>query len=348
MLFILRQIDHHIDSFKPESSLHDWIGRKNAILKPLGKISSMLKGMEGFSILGAGLNFKPAASDSFEPLTRHEEAQLCDLLQKFGGMGHRLRIVVDDPDRLFTRGATFDPQLLAGYILGANWIANQVKFVQFIHVLKSSVYDALRSVEEMANLPHDYFRYLGWNSGELRQLIEARLRFSGVDPGVIFDDVETYSVPLMSEKIRNGPRDLLRYMEIILKSSGQAKISAESIVEHEAAFKVEARRQMESVYSNLYFGIDPFIDSIFPGTIPISVDQYNDRFHKLRLESRPAGVDYSQQWLSSADRSLRVLIDAGLIEFCPGGQWVRPYDVGYSRFNPRLPGTVFRRSPIFA
>src|SRR5258707_418347 len=103
------------------SSLDSWIERKNRLLNPAGKIASLLKRFQGFSIMGVGLTLKPGERvESFKPLPSRDHSALIRLLKEFGDAGNRIRIVIDDPDRLFTRGSTFDPQLLAGYILGTS------------------------------------------------------------------------------------------------------------------------------------------------------------------------------------------------------------------------------------
>lgn len=348
MLFILRALDEHKDGFGEDPKFSLWLRRKEKLLDASGKVARLLKRFQGLSLMGVGLNFKAGeAPQRFSPLTKPETDELESILDDFGQNGPGIHIIIDDPDRLFTKGTSFDPHLLAGYILGTNFIASRFSFVRFTHVVKSSVFDNLQDVEEMANLPYDYFNYVSWSRSELIDLIRARISYCGADAADLFEDPVNFAVDIFLTKIRNGPRDILRYIEIILKSAPDAKVSEQTIVEHAAAFKQEARRQMSSVYGTLYEGIESFSEYIFADAATITVESFYGLFQRARLESKPSGVSYGQPWLKSAERALRALVDAGLVDVRTGTDWVRPFEETYFRFDTRSMSALIRPNAVF-
>jgi hypothetical protein len=346
--FLLKLVDKHIVADSSWSGIPAWIDRKNKLFAPGSRALEILKRFQGLSIMGVGLTLRaPDNNSAFEPVTSDEADEVLDLLKSFNGGDRRLRVVIDDPDRLFTKGTTFDPHLLAGYILGTNALARELDYVNFVHVIKSNVYDSLSDVEEISNLPYDYFRYIGWTKKELSNLLSERIRYSDVSPDDLFEDPEGYGLDLFLDRIRNGPRDLLRYIEIILKSSPTAKIGRDTIVANEERFRHEARRQMESVYSIHYTGIESFLTHMFASGSTLPVSSFIERFEVARMESRPHAVDYKQGWLRTGERSLRALLDAGVVDAFMQGRWVRPYEQDYFRFNARAPDALIRRNSVF-
>ncbi|RYG58095.1 MAG: hypothetical protein EON56_00720 [Alphaproteobacteria bacterium] len=348
MLFVLRALDEHKRGFDKDPSLSLWLKRKEKLLDASGKVHALFKRFQGLSLMGVGLNFKAGETpQKFSPLTKPELDELESILDEFGQNGPKIHIIIDDPDRLFTKGTSFDPHLLAGYILGTNYISARFPFVRFTHVVKSSVFDTLQDVEEMANLPYDYFNYVSWSKAELIDLMRSRIAYSGADPEDLFEDPMGFSVEVFQTKIRNGPRDILRYIEIILKSGPDAKVSEQTIANHSAAFKQEARRQMSSVYGSLYEGIESFSEYIFSDAATITVESFYGLFQRARLESKPSGVNYGQPWLKSAERALRALVDAGLIDVRAGTEWVRPFEETYFRFDARAMSALIRPNAVF-
>jgi hypothetical protein len=348
LLFLLRLVDDRIDEFGGMGSPADWAERKRALLNPRRRIARLLERFQGFSIMGAGLTLRPGERvQTFQPLPRQDVQDILELLRSILTSDRYLRVVIDDPDRLFTKGTTFDPHLLAGYILGTNYISEMIENVQFVHVLKSSVYDQLREVEEMANLPFDYFRYVSWTSSELSEIVRARLEFSRTQPDEIFSDPIEITLPAAINEIRNGPRDLLRFLEVTLKAKSDAMISIDSLRASRGAFREEARRQMESAYTHVYSGIEAFAEAILHEGVEIGVSEFLQKFHELRLSSQPTSVDYGEHWLQRGDRALRALIDAGVVDIRVRGDWVRPYEESYFRFNRKDSTTRLRLNSVF-
>ena len=202
-----------------------------AILKPQSHTAEFLGRFRGLSALGFGLSIGEASAPSraaeFEPLSEAEDDQVWDLLKEFEKTGLRLRIVVDDPDRFFSNGPNADPHLLAGYILGTNSIAERLNYVQFVHILKNNVFESLSGIEEISNLPHDYFSYISWSEEELMEVVDERMKYAKVSDKEVFSDDRAAVLETMIDQLRNGPRDLLRYAEIVMKKGNTSRLSLE-------------------------------------------------------------------------------------------------------------------------
>ncbi|WP_454761723.1 P-loop ATPase, Sll1717 family [Caulobacter segnis] len=332
-------IDKNIELLPPQarSSLAPWTERKTAIFNPGSMTVDLLKRFRGLQILGCGFEIGDPVDRSNDLKIRHipevENSSVWSLLEDFKNYNIQIRIVIDDPDRLFTFNGKGDSDLLAGYILGTNEISKSLRYVQFVHIIKSNVYQELSTVEEIANLPHDYFDYISWNQEELEKLVESRMSYAEIDQNEVFADPMAESMGILAEQIRNGPRDTLRYLEIILKSSLDAKVSLETISGTNGKFKRAARQQMETVYSSLYEGIEPFLGAVFGSKSELRYSEFRDSFLSLRMSSQPAGVDYGNDWLKSADRAFRALIEAGTVDVKTEEGWKRPYEAGYFLFD---------------
>ena len=198
----------------------------------------------------------------------------------------------------------------------------------------------------MANLPSDYFDYISWDSAELIRLIEARLAYAALRTEDVFEAPLTDIVDLLAMEIRNGPREILRYIEIILKSGDGAKVSLAAMRASRSKFKRAARQQMEAVYGSIYEGIEPLLTSIFEGSADLTYDEFRTRFMALRMSSQPASVNYADPWLKGADRAFRALIEAGAVDVHTEEGWKRPYEAGYFLFDV-APGAKVRRAAIF-
>lgn len=352
-ILLAELIDKKIELLPPQdrSNLAPWAERKAAIFKPGTVAVDLLKRFRGLQILGCGFEIGDSAdrdhSLKIRQIPKADNSAIWSLLEDFQKYNIQIRIVVDDPDRLFTFNGKGDPDLLAGYILGTNEISKLLRYVQFVHIIKSNVFQELISVEEIANLPDDYFDYISWSEDELSKLVKSRMDYAQISPDEIFSDPMKDSINIIAEQIRNGPRDTLRYLEIILKSNNNAKVSIDTITATSGRFKRAARRQMETVYSSLYDGIEPFLGAIFSKARELSYAEFRETFLSLRMASQPAGVDYGSDWLKSSDRAFRALIEAGTVDVQTEDGWKRPYEKGYFSFDFGENATV-RLNSIFA
>lgn len=351
-LFLLKLIDDNIKHLKAiDSKRADrWVARKAQVLKVGTKLADAVSRFRGVSAFGFGISIGEARKkehDDFGLISEEENDALWNLIEDFGAAGLRLRVVIDDADRLFSRGTEFNPHLLAGYMLGANAVAARFPFVQFIHIIKNNVFGELRAVEEMANLPHDYFSYISWTPAELMELIEARMQFAGVSADDVFEGEQSQVLSTMIDQLRNGPRDLLRYAEIVLKSDHAAKLSLETLSACEAEYKSAARQQMRAIFGLVYDGIENLLVAAFGRRPELSITEFEREFLSLRLGSTPPGVDYSQRWLRSAQSCLQAIFETGTVDVQVAGQWAQPFAARYLDFDIAQRDARIRLNAVF-
>lgn len=353
MLILLPQLIHEQIKTLPnavQATLAEWIERKDQLFSPGTDAFGVLEKHRGLSILGCGLELGQAATREralrIRSLPEAESEAILSLLQSFSEFGLKIRIVIDDPDRLFDHGGKPDRELLAGYILGTNSVARRYRYIQFVHILKGNVFRELNEMEEIANLPSDYFDYISWTRPELKRMIEARIQYANVDPNEIFQGPLEANIDLLADRVRNGPRDLLRFLELILKSSEHEKVSFSSIEANSARFKRLARQQVETVYAGVYEGLESFLAAVFENAEHLSYSTFKAKFMALRLAGQPAGVDYRDDWLVSADRAFRALIETGTVDLKTAEGWMKPYEAGYFSFDFAEEAQV-RRTAVF-
>lgn len=326
----------------------DWIRKRSALLNPSEKVGDVLRRFTGLSILGCGIewNGEKGRAGNFQ-LTPQEDTKVLDLLKEAGATGIKVRVVLDDPDRLFTRAGQLDANLMAGYILGTRALEQSLNYVSFVNIMKGQAYEAVRDIEEIANLPHDYFAHISWTQNELNALVDSRMKFANVSDADVFAEPKEEKIAEMSLAIRNGPRDLLRFMEIILKNGGLSQISSASIEDCRAEFKAAARMQMRTVYSQFYEGIEAFAAHILGSPAGLDVAAFRVRFAEARMATEPPGVDYKAPWLKSAAVALRALVEAGVVDVLIRGAWARPFEADYFRFDQDEPGAKVRLNAVF-
>ncbi|MDP3379119.1 MAG: hypothetical protein Q8S53_12215 [Brevundimonas sp.] len=324
----------------------EWLKRRAALLSETGAVGKVLRRFKGFSVLGCGMQWNAEASDEADfSLSPQDDNRVLEHLRAATSAGINIRVVLDDADRLFTRQTKLDVELMSGYVLGTHSLSAKIPGLVFVNILKSHVYEAMKSIEEIANLPIDYFSHILWTRDELVEVLDSRMSYAGVGVSDIFEDDKAVCVDLMIESIRNGPRDLLRYIEIILKASASAKISKLSIETHRHEFKRKAREQMKTVYNGIYDGIDALATTAIGPKL--TVGEFHTRFDEARMASEPASVDYKAPWLSSGASALRAMLEAGVLDVQVDGRWLRPFDQGYFTFDPDEPTGAIRVNAVF-
>lgn len=326
---------------------NNWWIQRSAILDPKSRIGSALRRFKGFSILGCGIQWNGERSGEVDfALTAQDDSNVLNLLRTATARGLRVRVVLDDPDRLFTRQGSLDSNLMAGYILGTQALANEVPGLIFINIIKGHVYEAIRDVEEVASLPYDYFSHISWELEELVEMLSNRIQYAGVAPDDVFDgDQEGLTDQLLGE-IRNGPRDLLRFIEIIMKSAPNAKVSFETISANRSAFRRAAREQMRTVYGDVYQNLEALAGHLV-GPQGVSVSDFHARFKEARMASEPAAVDFKASWIVSAGSALRAMIEAGVVDILQGNRWLRPFERDYFQFDPDDQTAQIRLNAVF-
>src|SRR5438874_887642 len=107
---------------------------------------------------------------------------------------------------------------------------------------------------------------LSWDTESLVSVVNSRLKWSGAKWGDVFSGGEEAGrllIKTMCQNIRNGPRDLLRWIDLSLQSAGGSKISKDAIDKTRTKSSRHSLGELESAHSDLYPGIGEVLKIVF-------------------------------------------------------------------------------------
>jgi hypothetical protein len=202
--------------------------------------------------------------------------------------------------------------------------------ITVVHILKSHVKELLDTIEEFTNRSTRLVTYISWDNGELLELISKRLKYSSLLWQDVFAISESDFTEIVAPRLRNGPRDLLRYIDIILqrKSLGQ-KISKTDFDDVADDYRQLAYQQMQVVYGDVFSNVGEFVRELFKDSESLDLNHGQTEYEKMRLESRPNASIYSQRSFSNFQRALVSITDSGCVDINDGNKWVQPYQKEY-------------------
>jgi hypothetical protein len=178
----------------------------------LGKLGANLQGLS-VSILGCGFTL-PLASQQPVAIglrTNKEIGSALDTLKDICSAGVRIRIVIDDPENVFSASNELDVPLVGGLCLAALELADLIPNLKVIVLLKTHVYYPVVSrVDDLRGYP-DHMGRLSWDVDTLTSVVNDRLRWTQTKWSDVFEPDEAAGRRLVRDmcgKVRNGPRDL--------------------------------------------------------------------------------------------------------------------------------------------
>jgi hypothetical protein len=282
----------------------------------------------GFSI-GAATK---AEKDQFKPIVLDAEAER--LLKGICDSGLKVRLVIDDPDRLFSAGAELDAQLIAGICMAAYELSKATPNLKVIVLLKSHAFGAIRKIDEMNNMPADVVTTLHWQRKELRDVIAERARFSNVSLDSVFGEKEfcpdNLDSPLYGLS-RNGARDCLRRIELCLKASPRKKVGSKEMEATLRSYATKCRDQMKGVYDGQYPGIFELVEALFsanPDKV-FSTKELQNLHQHLILNNEELTELFKERWARQWPTFKAALIESGSIAFMHEDDIILPYEEKY-------------------
>ena len=281
-----------------------------------------------------------------EPISKKDTEAAVELLKKFTSRGFKIEVTTDDADRVFG-GEEPDKHLLAGFILGSSDLKKQVEGLSVVHILKSHVKESLSSIEEFTNRPKRSIQYIAWSTDELLDLIVKRLRFSGLAWTDVFDFSETEYVKYFEFKLRNGPRDILRHLDVVLDNVNTIrKLQLSDFGASENDYKSFSFQQMQVVYGDVFKDIGDFVRELFKRRTELDFSKFSDEYEKMRLESRPTAETYKTKPFANHKEAFRSMTKSGCIDLFNGSTWIPPYRAEY--YNTLLSGAANKMRANFA
>ncbi|HZD70173.1 MAG TPA: hypothetical protein VFA45_15140 [Actinomycetes bacterium] len=301
----------------------------------------------GVSILGFGFTLNDPElpvligleGDTKLKQARDTLAQLCEA-------GVTVRIVVDDPEQVFSASKELDTNLVGGFCLAALRLSAQISNLKVVPLLTSHVYHPLvRRIDDLSKYP-DHTGRLSWRQEELVDLVDRRLKWAKLKWTDIFESSESQArkvVDAMLGEVRNGPRDLLRWLYHALEGGG--KISKHHIDRSRTKMAADARRELEASYLSEYEDVTILLRMVFGKNPRQSYTLAELRSHVANLQISDDGMQSLYKRLPWMQRETfrtlpRVFLRVGALVLESGGSLILPYEEGYDEERLETTETV--------
>jgi len=317
---ILDQAAKHVSTFK--KSLVKWAGR-----------------LGGISVLGCGFTVNAPPTETPALVGIEGDAKIVEprrTLEALCRAGIRIRLVVDDPEQVFSASQDLDAHLVGGFCLAALRLSSTIENLKIIVLLKSHVYYQLLGQIDDLGKHIDHAGRLSWTREELLEVIDHRLRWADVLWTNVFEASEADAHELiadMSSEVRNGPRDLLRWLYYALERAAGGRVSRQHVEETRSQMAIEALRELEVAFLNDYKGVTPVLRSIFGKDLSNSFTLDGLRAHiaDQLVTSREMRVLARLRWMQSQTSHTlpAVFLRVGALAFQSGDSLVLPYNAGY-------------------
>jgi hypothetical protein len=293
----------------------------------------------GISILGCGFTIsRGEAPTAIGLIPRQEVADALATLKAICQQGVKVRIVVDDPELVFSASQDLDMHLLGGFCLAALRLSVAIKGFKVVALLKTHVYHPVReSIEDLSKYP-DHTTRLAWTDDELLSLVERRLKATAVRWSDVFDGGEQEGralIQYMVGLLRNGPRDLLRWFDLALQQSAGRKLQRSHIVDTFDKLSRDSLKEMESAHFVRYEKLGSVVRAIFsskPGkdfTRQELLDHLQTVLVKDRRIKSLSGLDWMQR--ESSDSLPQTLFEVGALALRAKSRLILPYHPDYDQ-----------------
>jgi hypothetical protein len=250
-----------------------------------------------------------------------------------------VRIVVDDPELVFSSSQELDTHLVGGFCLAALRLSAEIKGFKVIAFLKTHVYHPVsHSMEDLSKYPMHMAR-LSWTIGELESLVARRLDSSGLKWTDVFDckdeDTARNVLKVVANKLRNGPRDLLFWLDLALNRAVGRKVKKQDFEETRRVASDQAFKEMESAHYASYEMLGSVIRAIFEGCsskefTPLELKQHVQNLMVTDTRLRAYSVLPWMQRVSS-ETLPRILFEVGALALRWKSQTIPPYRPEYDQ-----------------
>jgi len=343
ILEALRAFGASPDSFKrrPDANLVKAAGTQvesyAALLKKAGAR------MQGFSVsvLGCGFTLPVGTSPVALGLRAGKDVNSAlYTLKAICDSNVKIRIVIDDPENVFSATNKLDVPLVGGLCLAALELSQLISNLKVIVLLKTHVYyPVLSRVDDL----HDYTDHmarLSWDKESLVSAVNSRLKWSGTKWADVFSGGEEAGrslVKAMCQNIRNGPRDLLRWIDLSLKSETGNKISKDTIDKTRTMSSRHSLGELESAHADLYPRVGEVLKIVFRGKggHKFALSELKEHIKTLLVKDREMIAAWKVRWMQGLTASMLpdLLFKVGALALWMGPQIVLPYEEGYHSAN---------------
>jgi len=356
-----KQFEHDLvmEALRTVTQNRSSLGKK--VKKPLldkaaGQVSSYTDKLKaaagrfgGISILGFG--FTIHHPDMPVAVGLREERDITDasnILKEICAGGVKIRIVVDDPEHVFSSSRELDTHLIGGFCLAALRLSDAIPGFKVIVLIKSHVYyPVLLDVDDLRKYP-DHMGRLCWTKEELVDVVGKRLKWIGSGWTGFFEGTEKdvrQMVERMCGYVRNGPRDLLRWIDLSNQAFKGAKISERSVSQTRNRMSLDSLGEFETAHNSSYPKIGAVLKVIFrddPGH-KYSLAELKAHIKNLLIKNSEMKALSKMTWMQfETNQSIpKLLFETGAIAFEFKGQVILPYEEGYHNENFGAASSIF-------
>jgi hypothetical protein len=293
------------------------------------------------SIIGIGLTIQRDHSKPEGLLPEKDISNARRLLTDICKSGIKIRMVIDDPEEVFSRGSGLDVQMLAGFCLASLRLSSMIPGLKIIGLLKTHVYHPVNKYTEDLSKYPDHATSLSWSKGELQQLIAQRLQATSVDWEQLFSSSSTASqgrlMQTLIKGVRNGPRDLLRWLDLSLTTSQEKPVNATILSQSFEEMGINSFDEFTRAHSCSYENIDLLIKTLFSNktNAEFTIPEFKKHVQDLLIKDKTIKTLQNHEWfqkLSWAKIPL-LLFETGSICFRWNKQLVLPYQAEYTQRN---------------
>jgi len=293
----------------------------------------------GVSVLGFGLSLGKAESPVLVGLRPEKDVQSqYDTLSAICRAGVKVRIVVDDPEQVFSASRTLNEELVGGFCLAAIRLSDAIPNLKIIALLKTHVYQpVLRSVDDLRRYP-EHMIPLRWTPDELIELLQRRVKAEGQKWVDLFEGSETNAKSLIRNELknitRNGPRDLLRTLDVAFQKSTTGKVGRSELGKARERAAQDSLDELTSAYNSLYPQLGDVVTVVFRDSAGRSytIKELREHIQNLMVNDHDMKALSKLKWLQSRSSQTlpELFFETGVLALESGSNLTLPYEGEYT------------------
>jgi hypothetical protein len=298
----------------------------------LSKAKSLFGNLGGISALGFGISFRNQnkTGSDFKLLGREKANEVSNLLKDI--CRHiSIRIIIDDPEAIFTTDERLNENLIAALIIAAQELHSLIKEnFKCVVLVKPNIMRALRRVDEFVNLELDSQARLSWTDDELRNLVLLRAKAASVDLAEMFRAPPEPALQQLLRDSRSGPRDVLRRLSIQMDAYPDLPVTPESLELTIDRYSNACFDQIYGAYERQYPGLARVALILFEGRLPeVARSSIGERLDQMIGSSPEVLAAKDQPWARDASLLTDLLVQFGLVAVKGSSTSVLPYHFAY-------------------
>jgi hypothetical protein len=338
-------LEANVDGVKPliEAAQREQKAYLDAIKKFFGRAV-------GASVLGVGISIGKADAPVLVGLRPQKDVQAAqDALKEICRAGVKVRIVVDDPEQVFSASASLDVNLVGGFCLAAIRLSKDIGNLKIVSLMKPQIYQPVfKSVDDLTRYPRHMIR-LRWTYVELMEMIQNRLDATKQKWVDVFEGTEAKAKAMLRDELanitRNGPRDLLRILDVAFETSQNGKISKSLLKESMGTASEGSLNELTGAYNALYPDLGDVINAIFrhAASKSFTLEELSQHIQTLMINDGDMKALLRLRWMQAQNSKTipQLLFDTGVVAFKLSEKMILPFEEEYSLDRFKRADAVF-------